>query len=551
MRSVRRIGGRLPVPVCDGDHSANAPMRENFCRRRRRRSIAGSDPRKSSSAETASASSSADLPWSRWAPPDGSATMASTTPRSRQARAVGRSAAAARLAWPASFQRIAAQPSGRDHAVDGVLLHQHAVGDADRQRAAGCALADHARHDRHRAGSSAAAASGRSCRLAARLGADARVARPGVSMNVTDRVAEPVRQLDRADRLAVALGAAPCRSCGTSARSGRGPSGARRTPPSRPWNEPDAGDDRRVVAARRGRRGARRSRRRSARGSRACTAGPGGARAGPRARSATPRRAPGSGAGSPAQSPTMLVPAGRGAAGAGAPGRPRAAAPRVGHHAACAGTAGRRPAAPAARATVSRSSGRGTTRSMWPWRRLDSARPKSSGSVSRGGLLDHARPGERHQRARLGDRDVAERGEAARSRRPSSGGAITEMNGTPASRSASTAATVFAICISARMSSCMRAPPEAATETSGTPWRAPGRRRARTSHRPPSPCCRPGSAKSITASATGRAADRGRADEHRVAQAGGQLGRAPAGPGTASVDELERVGREQVARRPR
>ncbi len=44
------------------------------------------------------------------------------------------------------------------------------------------------------------------------------------------------------------------------------------------------------------------------------------------------------------------------------------------------------------------------------------------------------------------------------------------MNGSRASRTASTAITVFAICISARMFSCMRAPPEAATDTNGTPW---------------------------------------------------------------------------------
>ena len=43
----------------------------------------------------------------------------------------------------------------------------------------------------------------------------------------------------------------------------------------------------------------------------------------------------------------------------------------------------------------------------------------------------------------------------------------TDTNGRPASRSSSTAATVFAICMSARTPSCMRAPPEADTETSG------------------------------------------------------------------------------------
>ena len=44
--------------------------------------------------------------------PGGSGTIASTTPSCRQASAVGRSAPAARRASPASFHRIAAQPSG-------------------------------------------------------------------------------------------------------------------------------------------------------------------------------------------------------------------------------------------------------------------------------------------------------------------------------------------------------------------------------------------------------------------------------------------------------
>ncbi len=48
------------------------------------------------------------------------------------------------------------------------------------------------------------------------------------------------------------------------------------------------------------------------------------------------------------------------------------------------------------------------------------------------------------------------------------GCAITEMSTPPASWSSSTAQTVFGSCISARMPSCMRAPPEADTDTSGT-----------------------------------------------------------------------------------
>ena len=42
------------------------------------------------------------------------------------------------------------------------------------------------------------------------------------------------------------------------------------------------------------------------------------------------------------------------------------------------------------------------------------------------------------------------------------------MKGTPASRMFSTAQTVFGTCISERIPSCIRAPPEAFTEISGT-----------------------------------------------------------------------------------
>ena len=63
------------------------------------------------------------------------------------------------------------------------------------------------------------------------------------------------------------------------------------------------------------------------------------------------------------------------------------------------------------RASVAVSSPRGTTASMWPSRSCDSARPKSVGQRLARRLLHDARAGERHQRARLGDRDVAERRE--------------------------------------------------------------------------------------------------------------------------------------------
>ena len=85
------------------------------------------------------------------------------------------------------------------------------------------------------------------------------------------------------------------------------------------------------------------------------------------------------------------------------------------------------------------------------------------------GLLDDARAGERDQRARLGDRDVAERLRRSRARPPVVGCAITMNIGSRASCRSSTAQTVFGSCISERIPSCMRAPPELVTETSGTP----------------------------------------------------------------------------------
>ena len=64
----------------------------------------------------------------------------------------------------------------------------------------------------------------------------------------------------------------------------------------------------------------------------------------------------------------------------------------------------------------------------------------------------------------------------------------------------STAATVFGICMSARMPSCMRAPPDAATETSGTP-RVIAPSHARENFSPTTlPIEPPMKAKSITAS---------------------------------------------------
>ena len=49
---------------------------------------------------------------SRWAPPRGSGTTRSMTPRASRSWAVSRSASAASFIFSASFHRIEAQPSG-------------------------------------------------------------------------------------------------------------------------------------------------------------------------------------------------------------------------------------------------------------------------------------------------------------------------------------------------------------------------------------------------------------------------------------------------------
>ena len=113
-----------------------------------------------------------------------------------------------------------------------------------------------------------------------------------------------------------------------------------------------------------------------------------------------------------------------------------------------------------------RSSCRGTIMSMWPKRKFDSARPKSSGSFSRvvccttrGPANDMSAPGS----AMITSPSAANEAITP----PVVGCESTEMNGMPASFSASTASVVLAICISASTFSCMRAPPDDATEISG------------------------------------------------------------------------------------
>ena len=92
-----------------------------------------------------------------------------------------------------------------DHRVDGVLLHQHAVGDRDRNGAAGAALADDAGDGRHRQARHLRLRPGDRPALAVLLGGDTRVGARGVDER-EDGEPEPLGDLHDAHRLVVALG---------------------------------------------------------------------------------------------------------------------------------------------------------------------------------------------------------------------------------------------------------------------------------------------------------------------------------------------------------
>ena len=124
---VRRRGGRWPAPTL-----------------RRRRPSCGTSrggcaaARPGSWAELVDSEASASRAARRRrgrsaAPPSGSGTIPSITPSSRQCAASGLNARAAFFAaGVAPEDRRAAL--GRDHGVDRVLLHQHPVGDGERDR---------------------------------------------------------------------------------------------------------------------------------------------------------------------------------------------------------------------------------------------------------------------------------------------------------------------------------------------------------------------------------------------------------------------------------
>ena len=117
---------------------------------RRRSSSPGTPSSSSSASPSASASSRPRASWSVCAPPVRLRHDPVDHAELEAVRGVGleRGRGLLRLARVAPEDRGAAL--GRDHRVDRVLLHQHPVGERDRDRAARAALADHAGDDRHR-----------------------------------------------------------------------------------------------------------------------------------------------------------------------------------------------------------------------------------------------------------------------------------------------------------------------------------------------------------------------------------------------------------------
>ena len=94
---------------------------------------------------------------------------------------------------------------GRDHRVDRVLLHEHPVGDGDRDRPAGATLADDARDRRDPETNHRKLGAGNPAALAMLLGLDARICARRVDER-DHRETVPVRELHDPHRLPIALG---------------------------------------------------------------------------------------------------------------------------------------------------------------------------------------------------------------------------------------------------------------------------------------------------------------------------------------------------------
>ena len=193
---------------------AKTPIARNLARRAAPQLVRPGTPSSSSSAVTSAAfSSRAASSWSFCAPPSRLGDDPVDHAELEAVPRVGleRRGGLLRLAAVAPEDRRAAL--GRDHRVDRVLLHQHAVGDGERDRAARAALADHAGDRRH-----ARAATIRACeRAIAPPWPCCSAATPGIGAGRVDQ---------RDDREAEALRERPSRASpwrsprGTPSRTG-------------------------------------------------------------------------------------------------------------------------------------------------------------------------------------------------------------------------------------------------------------------------------------------------------------------------------------------
>ncbi len=142
---------------------------------------------------------------SRCAPPNGSATIRSTSFKPQQILGgqLQRLGGDRRLRLIAPQDRCAALR--RDHRIDRVLQHQDPVAGRQRDRAAGSALTDDRRDDRHRRFQAGLDRAGDGLGLAARLRLDAGKGAGGVDEG-QDRQAETAGEFHQPARLAIALG---------------------------------------------------------------------------------------------------------------------------------------------------------------------------------------------------------------------------------------------------------------------------------------------------------------------------------------------------------
>ncbi len=143
-------------------------------------------------------------------------------------------------------------------------------------------------------------------------------------------------------------------------------------------------------------------------------------------------------------------------------------------------------------AIVSRSSGRGTIRSTWPWRKFDSARPKSSGRLSR--VVCFTTRGPENESSAPGSAMITSPSAAKLAATPPVvGWTSTETKGRPGLAAARRPPrpSLPSASARARPPACgrrrRRRPRRAACAA-----RARGRRRGRTSRPRPTPCCRRG-----------------------------------------------------------